>query len=347
MIITGKLRQRLKVVRDTALRGAYRFGSHRVHYRLISRAFDRELAAVFSGIRKHHRNEDAGVEVFELRRRIHMVEKGLSMQPRRETFAAGYIVELLENVQRALKNGALDDETIAWARDVLKEYFEATSRSDHPSVIAAKATFADIDLVSSLPYCGPSTPVPPPIEFDPAAIESLAHHRRSVRWYIDRPVDREIVDRAVRVAVESPTACNRVPYQFRIFDRPGDARKVASIAGGTVGYVDNLQAVAVIVGDLSAYRDERDRHLIYIDGSLAAMGFIYSLEASGVSSCCINWPDLKVPEKEMSTLLGLAPHERVVMLVAYGYADPGGLAPASPKFSVERTRRFESLESNV
>lgn len=347
MLITGKLRQSLKSIRDYARRAAYRYGSSGVHYNLFSRAFDRERAAVFSGIRTHHNNEDAGVEIFELRRRIHMVEKGLSMKPRRETFAAGYIGELVRKVGQAQRSDALDEETRAWARDVLSEYFDATQTSSHTEIARARAVFSRLDLESELPYCGPSVPLPPPMDFNPQMIEALAHHRRSVRWFTDRPVERTVVDQAVRVAIEAPTACNRVPYQFQIFDNPEDARQVASLAGGTVGYVDNLQAVAVIVGDLSAYREERDRHLIYIDGSLAAMGFIYSLESNGIASCCINWPDLKEPEMAMAPLLGLLPHERVVMLIAFGYADPEGLAPASPKFSIDRARRYESLRPNA
>jgi nitroreductase len=265
------------------------------------------------------------------------------MQPRRETFGAGYINMVLSRLKRGLELGALGDETIAWARDVLDGYFDATATSTDMSIAKARALYRRIDLSSAAPYCGPALPLPPAAAFDPEMIEALASHRRSVRWYDKRPVPREIVDRAVRVAMEAPTACNRVPYQIRIFDDPIDARRVASIAGGTTGYVQNLQAVAVIVGDLAAYGEERDRHLIYIDGSLAAMGLIYALESSGVASCCINWPDIKSSEEQMANLIGLAPYERVVMLVAFGYADPQGLAPASPKLALDEVRSYVRL----
>jgi nitroreductase len=275
-----------------------------------------------------------------------MIEKGLTMQPRRDKFATGYIIEVLERLEHSLRLGAVGDETVAWARDVLDGYFEATATSTSSVIARARAAYLQISLDSDTPYCGPALPVKPPIDFQPERLEMLARHRRSVRWYQNRSVDRAIVDRAVEIAVESPSACNRVPYQIRVFDAPADARRVAAIAGGTNGYVQNLQAVAVIVGDLSAYQDERDRHLIYIDGSLAAMGFVYALESSGVSSCCINWPDMKAPEIAMRKLIGLEPYERVVMLVAFGYSDPDGLAPASPKLSLEQVRTYRSLKAH-
>jgi nitroreductase len=311
---------------------------------VISRSFDRETAAVFAGIREHQRKTHAGTEIFELRRRIHMVEKGLTMQPRRDTFAVAYIGALVDRLRRALELDVLEEATIAWARDVLDGYFVATSTSSSPIIAAARLRYERLDLSSDIAYCGPAVPLPPEVEFDPSMLATLAQHRRSVRWYQNRPVAREIVDEAVSVAIESPTACNRVPYRFELFDDPSDAQRIASIAGGTTGYVQNLQSLAVVVGDLSAYLDERDRHLIYIDGSLASMGFIYSLESNGVASCCINWPDLREPEKKIASLLGLASHERVVMLIAYGYADPSGLAPASPKFSLDHARRHSRLE---
>lgn len=346
-LIKGKLRERLKRTRDEGNQALYRYGSHGFHYRFVSGVFSRETSAVFHGIREHHRKTKLGSEVFELRRRIHMIEKGLTMRPRRDKFATGYILMLLERLDQSVRLGVLGDETIAWARDVLNGYFDATSTSSSRIIAEARTKYALIPLASDTAYCGPALPVEPPIEFDPDRLGALARHRRSVRWYVDRPVDRDVVDRAVGIAMEAPTACNRVPYQVRVFDKPEDARRVAAIAGGTTGYVQNLQSVAVIVGDLSAYLDERDRHLIYIDGSLAAMGFIYALEASGVSSCCINWPDMKAPELEMRKLIGLEPYERVVMLVAFGYGDPEGLAPASPKLSLEQVRTYRSLEDHA
>jgi len=343
-LIKGPLRERLKDLRDRSREATYRYGAASLYYRVASRSFDRETNAVFAGIREHHRKTHAGTEVFELRRRIHMIEKGLTMKPRRDTFAVAYIQALVDRLGRSLELGVLEESTIAWARDVLDGYFEATDTSKSAVITKARSAYKRLDLTSDLAYCGPATPLPPAVKFDSGMVSALAHHRRSVRWYTDMPVDRSIVDEAIQVAIESPTACNRVPYRFLLFDAPKDARRIAAIAGGTAGYVQNIQSLAVVVGDLSAYLDERDRHLIYIDGSLAAMGFLYSLESNGVASCCINWPDLQEPERKISSLLGLASYERVVMLIAYGYADPDGLAPASPKFSLDHARRHSRLD---
>jgi len=49
----------------------------------------------------------------------------------------------------------------------------------------------------------------------------------------------------------------------------------------------------------------------------------------------------------MAKLIGLAPYERVVMLIAFGYADPEGMAPASPKLALEDVRSYSVLDQNA
>jgi nitroreductase len=153
-----------------------------------------------------------------------------------------------------------------------------------------------------------------------------------------------VIDKAVQIAAESPSACNRQPFEFRVFDDPELVQQVAEVPMGTGGYVHNIPCVAVLVGDLSAFFDERDRHLIYIDGCLAAMAFVLGLESQGVATCCINWPDIREREERMQQLLGLKQHERPVMLIAIGYADPNGKAPFSARRRLEDVRSYNKLQ---
>jgi len=168
----------------------------------------------------------------------------------------------------------------------------------------------------------------------------LAKRRRSVRWYEDRPVPRELIDKALLIANQSPSACNRQPFKYKIFDQPDLVQKIVRLPKGTPGYAHNIKSVAVLIGDLSAYFHERDRHIIYIDASLSAMGFIYGLEAQGLSSCCINWPDIENLEKKMEKILKLKKYERPIMLISIGFPDKTGLVPYSQKKSLYDLRSY-------
>lgn len=312
----------------------------RLAYRLLSPAYSREMNAVFKGIGAYYKTESETGHRHKVRRHVHMLEKGLSMRPRRASFAADYIQETVTDYAKLLRSGPLSTIEGDWFHDVLAAYFEATISSENPRIRAAQLAFDSMALIPRGTEC-----VPRPVGaishlVDIEALTELAHQRTSVRWYTDQTVSRNVIDKAVDIAMQAPTACNRVPWKLRIFDTTPEVEQIASIAMGTTGFASQLPGIAVLVGDLSAYVNEHDRHLIYIDGSLAAMSFVLGLQAQGVSSCCINWPDVKVRENAMAKQLGLRPWERVIMLVAYGHADESGLTPFSAKVELDTVRSY-------
>jgi nitroreductase len=171
---------------------------------------------------------------------------------------------------------------------------------------------------------------------------ALCRQRRSVRWFEQRAVPREPVLQALQAAAQAPSACNRQPFLFRYFERPEDAQRIAGIAMGTTGYAQNVPALVVLLGDLGCYPEERDRHVPYIDASLAAMQFMLALETLGLASCPINWPDVEWIERRMDQELELPPHLRPVMLIALGYPDPEGGVPFSAKKSSDLLLRTDN-----
>lgn len=311
---------------------------------------NREQYAVLSGRRAYYRNlKKSRANHVELRRNIHRLEKGILMQPRREVFAKDYIEESVEFYAHALSRPVdtplLDTGEMQWAHDVLSNYFGIVSDSD-PAVKRAREAFESLP-----PYESPGTirPYPhgelPRTDISYEQMLALAEHRRSVRFFLDKPVPRELLDQAMLVARQSPSACNRLPYEYLIFDDPQQVKRVASIPFGAAGYAHQIPTVIVVKADLSNYFSPRDRHVPYIDASLATMGFIYALETLGLNSSVINWPDFEPLEAKMAATIGLRPYERVVMLLAVGYADPTALVAYSKKKDLASMRRYNVLDS--
>lgn len=336
--IAGEARARVKV----HLRKGNRL-ERALYFGLFSSAYRREKLLVARGHQEYTRRRSVARLPYLLRRNIHMLEKGLSMRPRRETFALAYIEETVRLLSGMVVNqdGVVSDGEIGWAREVLDRFVEATANSSAAEIRRAREAYAEIVWqTEAFPNSGPHEPPQgtPPVEIND--LIALAERRKSIRWYTDEIVPQDVIDRAMQVAGQAPSACNRQPFTFRFFNEPEMVSKIVKIPMGTAGYGQNMRQIGVIVGDLSAFIDERDRHLIYIDGSLAAMGFLLGLESQGVSSVCINWPDIADRDRKMSELLGLAPHERVVMLVGFGYADHTGLTPFSEKRQLNDLRSF-------
>lgn len=307
-------------------------------YYIVKPSFWREEKAVLLG--RYHYNKNSN-NVFYLRRSIHRIEKGILMKPRREVFAEDYIEKTVETFIE-LKDISESTEMINWANDVLSEYFSVTNYKKSDVINSSRKKFFEEKIENNgknkkIPYLRRLENKP---NISVEEFEKLTVYRRSVRWFTDEKVSHDSIDKAVSIASYSPSACNRLPYKFRVFDEEKMVKDIAKSAMGTTGYIDNIPTIVAVVGDLSAYPSERDRHLIYIDSSLAAMSFVYALELQSIGSCIINWPDIEKREKTIDKLLNLKTYERVTMLIAIGHEDPEGMVAYSQKKNIDEVRSY-------
>lgn len=322
-------------------------------YYLISPSFGREQLAVLKGRIKHvndyNKNE---ANIYLLVRNTHRLEKGLTMQPLKKVFAKAYIGETVKAFQHCLDH--LDNHSegnnrnqVKWSYDVLHKYFDTVS--DDKVLTKEKQNFDRIIKGSKdklngntsygkkIPYSRESVKLSP---IDYESFYLLCKQRRSIRWFSQRKVDRNLIDKIIEAAKLAPSACNRQPFEFYVFDDPELVNRVAKIPMGTRGYYHNIPVFIVVVGRLDAYFDERDRHLIYIDGALASMSFMFAAETLGLSTCPINWPDIEERERKMEEILGLKPYQRPVMCMALGYAEPSGFIAYSEKRNLNSIRNY-------
>jgi len=307
-----------------------------LYYTFASNKFYREHLSVLKGRISYWEKLKAPQESSTmLRRNIHRLEKGIIMQPRREVFAEAYIEETVQTYRKCITNDTLGRDERQWAQDVLSKYFQLVS--DTPTISSAHSLFESTKTKNhqptSIPYSKLEA-VSSDINYD--ELVALCTQRRSVRWYQEKKVPMSLIKKALSVATQAPSACNRQPFSFYVFNEPEDAQKIGKIPMGTVGFSHNFQCSIVVVGELSAYPYERDRHVIYIDASLAAMQFMLALETLGLSSCVINWPDVEYCEVAMTKALKLNLEQRPVMVISVGYADQEGLIPFSQKKSPDQ-----------
>jgi len=306
-----------------------------VYYCFFSTQFRREHHAVLQGRLKYKSSLDA-IERSSvlLRRNTHRLEKGLIMQPRRDVFAEAYIIETIDCFEKCLISHDICKDELKWAQDVLIKYFDITGSS--PILDKARKRFLALPLkrfendTESLPYEHHNR-VNSSITQE--QLFELFKQRRSVRWYQQKPVELHLIEQAIEMASQAPSACNRQPFHFYTTVEQDKAASLASIAMGTVGFSDNIPALIVVVGDLSSYPAERDRHVIYIDGGLASMQLMLALETMGLSSCPINWPDIEICEQKLAKKLNLPAHLRPLMLMSVGYGQSSGQIPFSQKKS--------------
>lgn len=313
-----------------------------VYYKFISRQFNAEQKRVLIGIGQYYRDIDAS---FLLRRNIHRLEKGLIMQPRRNLFAESYILETVIAFDAYIKSNNIDNNLLEWSFNILKSYFQVVGVSH---VISKSKEIFKNASDNKRNIQEENLPIPfkrsdsQHIAITYNDLLDLSLRRRSIRWYQNRGVERKLIDSALRVSLLSPSACNRQPFRYQIFDEPNIVNAVINIPGGTAGWSHSPPVVVALLGQLNAFCEERDKHVVYIDGSLSAMAFMLALETLGLGSCAINFPDIPEYHEEIKRVANLKDFETTIMLIALGYPDEDSLVPFSAKKELNNIRSYNN-----
>lgn len=303
------------------------------YYFFLSKEFQREHVSTLAGIHAYSKSLDHPSRSSALlRRSIHRIEKGLIMRPRRNTFAADYIKETVDIFVKAQQVKNFDTDELKWAMDVLETYFSVVGDTD--TILLARQKFINNIVKNNknkyIPY---SYNALDEHKISYEQLRKLFLKRRAVRWYKDQIISEDLIKKAVNLASLAPSACNRQPFRFYVSSNKQKAVEIAKCVGGTSGWAEGIPCTIAIIGDLSLYPKEKDRHLIYIDSSLAAMQLMLAFETLGLATCSINWPDVNEAENKLRKIVKLQSFERPIMLMSVGYPDEQGGIPYSQKKS--------------
>ncbi len=315
-------------------------------YFYFLKSFHYEMRTILNGQAMDAKEPQSRARMIRL---THGLEKGLTARNRRDLFFEDKIDELISVTQNNIQQSddpSLDRQ-LRWVVDVMEMYFSVVSQTER----IARANEKYKKLIDKVEYRPRGNKKPLKRKniknyrgsFDEFA--SLAEQRTSTRWFENKSVPRHKIDQAIDVAAQSPSACNKQSYVFKIYDNKDDIMKICNLPLGAHGFKQNIPCIAVITGRQRAYNNVRDKHNVYIDASLAAMTFQYALEAQGLASCCINWHSILKNDIEMSNLLGLDGDETVIMLLAIGYPDKNEKVAYSEKRPLNQIRSYNSLEN--
>ena len=325
--------------------------------RKLAKALRAESKATMAGLRALQDQFSRSIStVPNLRRSIHVLEKGLCFPDRKKIFGLNFIGPAVNLYAEALENSKVSKSELKWASDVLNKYFQAVDH-EAPEIKDSHKKFSSLPLLesSSEHTFSPYKEIDIPSyakRFTSSGIDALdqfhelCRSRRSHRHFKKEPVPIETVRHAITAALESPSACNRQPFDYYMATEPEMIRNICKLPLGVRGYGDDLPAMIVVVGNLGCYDETRDHHLIYIDSALATMTLMLALTASGLGSVPINWPDIPEKHQQMRELLNLKPWQVPVMLLGLGVPDPDTMIAYSSKRSVNDVLHHVKKTSN-
>ena len=179
------------------------------------------------------------------------------------------------------------------------------------------------------------------------ALLGLIKQRKSVRLFLDKPVEREKINICLEAARLAPSACNSQPWKFIVVD-DGDLKNRlcdAALSGiySMNAFCKTAPVIVAIVSERSKFFARiggmlRGTKFYLIDIGIAGEHFILQAEDLGLGTCWIGWFN----ERAVKSVLKIPQHKKIDMLIAMGYCDKKKLGSGHGRDPIAKIASFNS-----
>jgi nitroreductase len=186
------------------------------------------------------------------------------------------------------------------------------------------------------------------VNIRPTYFQELVRNRRSVRRYLDRPVEREKVLACLEAARLAPSAENVQPWRFLVIDDPDVKQRFAATAFSGIYSFSRFAAKAPVLivilarPDLLANRigkQIQDVSFYLIDVGIAGEHLALQAEELGLGTCWIGWFNSRRTRK----FFHIPRQYKIVCLMAMGYHE-GRQAQEKKRKTLAEIAWFNSLD---
>ena len=153
----------------------------------------------------------------------------------------------------------------------------------------------------------------------------LVKSRQSDRAYLDKPVEKEKLDRILEAARLAPSACNAQPWKIIVVTDPEKRMQVAEATESkllSMNHFTKQAPVQFVVLEESANFTSNaggwatNKHYPHIDLGVVAAHISLAATDEGLGSCITGWCD----EKKIQKVLEIPKNKRVMLVILLGYS---------------------------
>ena len=164
----------------------------------------------------------------------------------------------------------------------------------------------------------------------------LVNKRQSVRKYLDKPVEREKIERCLEAARLAPSANNSQPWSFIVIDDPKLKEAVARNTFDRVISFNRFSLQAPVLILILSVRPSffsrvgsavKDKQFSLIDIGITAEHLCLQAVEEGLGTCMLLWFN----EKGVKKLLNIPPQIRVELIITMGYPESNQIRPKKRK----------------
>ena len=179
------------------------------------------------------------------------------------------------------------------------------------------------------------------------ALLDLIKQRKSIRDFLDRPVEREKIMMCLEAARLAPSACNSQPWKFIVVDDKSLKDKLCRAAFSGIysinSFCQKAPVLVVVVSEKSRFLARiggmfRGTKYYLIDIGIAGEHFVLQAEDLGLGTCWIGWFN----ERAVKSILNIPQHKKIDMLIALGYYDREKLPPEHGREPMDKIASFNT-----
>lgn len=286
-------------------------------------AYDRRVFSRYAGALNRADKDAARAEIIMA---YHVIEKGLTMPESRPGFGKAAVKHLV-NLITAFETRFDRDAQVSHAAAVLKAYRvkKGNVTAPFPELDAFLAGHADIEAA-----------VEPHVTKDEffkaknAPFPEFAASRHMVRHFA-KPVPRETIMEAVKIATSAPSACNRQSVRVHVVENRATMDRLLEIQAGSRGFGSSADKLLVVTSSLASIRWGWERHDPYTNGGIFAMNLCNALHYLGVAHCILHWSVAPASDRAAHEAVGIPPNEAIVLMIACAIPPDEFDVAASPR----------------
>lgn len=179
------------------------------------------------------------------------------------------------------------------------------------------------------------------------ALLDLLKQRKSIRDFLDRPVERKKIMMCLEAARLAPSACNSQPWKFIVVDDNELKNKLCHAAFSGIYSLNSFCKMApvmvVVVSEKSKFIARigelfRGTKYYLIDVGIACEHFVLQAEDLGLGTCWIGWFN----ERAVKSVLEIPHRKKIDILIALGYYDREKTRSEHSRDPIDKIASFNS-----
>lgn len=261
-------------------------------------------------------------EQFEakLTKEYHSLEKGLSYKNIRLGFGQSVLKNLISLMTEYRKRGySLEKHAYKTALSNLELYINTHEKSNY-ALSNLRDTFDFLKEGSSYGENGGVHHLNKKDikEGSRASFDKFSATRHSVRDFSSIPVSLDVIEKAIKLASNTPSACNRQSWKLRIVEDPILKKHIQNNQNGNRGFGDYIDKFIIITGDVQYYDKFRERKQTEIDGGMFAMNLLYAFHYFQVATVPLSASLNLEQENNLRQIFNVSESENFIMFIGVG-----------------------------